>query len=402
MPVFTAIICMMFARWIAPVRLVIWFAAVILSTVPLAVVCGMFRHHKPDIGHWQRWVAAAAGSYFVFTAVWSSLGFVLWVPNDNLNHMVVLLLLASTIAGNSALISASKPLSWVSFATFGSALVLAPLQEGGLLYNGGSLLAALFVFYLVYMSRQIYATARDMLLLRDDKNDLILALAYAKTESDEARARAEAASLAKSQFLANMSHELRTPLNAILGFSEIISTSALHGDTAKDHEYAGLINTSGHHLLRLINDILDLAKIEAGRFVICETELDLERMIDEAQALMAPKAAVGGCRLAKEIGASLPHLFADERAVKQVLGVKDTGAGIAKEDQALVFEKFGQGRHDVVTADQGTGLGLPIVKGLVEAHGGSIVLESEFGVGTTVTARFPTTRARPAELRAAS
>jgi two-component system cell cycle sensor histidine kinase PleC len=166
---------------------------------------------------------------------------------------------------------------------------------------------------------------------------------------------------------------------------------------------------------------------------MCETELDLDRMIDEAHTLMTPKAAAGGCRLAKEVDASMPHLFADERAVKQVLlnllsnavkftpaggsvtsfaraeddgrialGVRDTGVGIAKEDQALVFQKFGQGRHDIVTADQGTGLGLPIVKGLVEAHGGSIVLESEVGVGTTVTARFPATRARAKLLRAAS
>jgi signal transduction histidine kinase len=84
------------------------------------------------------------------------------------------------------------------------------------------------------------------------------------------------------------------------------------------------------------------------------------------------------------------------------LGVRDTGVGIAKEDQVLVFQKFGQGRHDVVTADQGTGLGLPIVKGLVEAHGGSIALESKSGVGTTITARFPASRARPVKLRAAS
>jgi two-component system cell cycle sensor histidine kinase PleC len=230
-----------------------------------------------------------------------------------------------------------------------------------------------------------------------------------------------------------MSHELRTPLNAILGFSEIICTNAVHGDTARDRDYAGLINQSGHHLLTLINDVLDLAKIEAGRLVLREAELDLDRLIDEAHILMEPKAAAGGCRLAKEVDASLPYLFADERAVKQVLlnmlsnavkftpaggtvtsfarveadgciavGVKDTGVGIAKEDLALVFQKFGQGRHDVVTADQGTGLGLPIVKGLVETHGGSIALESEPGLGTTITARFPATRARPAKQRAAS
>jgi two-component system cell cycle sensor histidine kinase PleC len=433
MPIFTVIICVMFARWIEPVRLAVWFAAVTLSTVPLAVVCKLFQRHKPDTDHWQRWVAAAAGSYFVFTAVWSSLGFVLWAPNDNLNHMVVLLVLASTIAGSSALVSASKPLACAAFVSYGTALVLTPLQQGGMIYNGIALLAVFFTLYLVYMWRQMHATARDMLLLRNDKDDLIVALAYAKAESDEARAHAEAASLAKSQFLANMSHELRTPLNAILGFSEIIHTNAVHGDTARDHDYAGLINKSGHHLLELINDVLDLAKIEAGGLVLREAELDLNRVIDEELALMTPRAAVAGCRMIKEVDASLPHLFADERAVKQVLlnllsnavkftlaggtvtsfarleddgriavGVRDTGVGIAKEDQALVFQKFGQGRHDVVTADQGTGLGLPIVKGLVEAHGGGIALESEIGAGTTVTARFPATRARAMTLRAAS
>jgi two-component system cell cycle sensor histidine kinase PleC len=432
-PIFTVVICVMFARWIDPVRLVVWFVAVTLSTVPLAIVCRIFQRQKPDVERWQRWVLTATGSYLVFAATWSSLGFVLWVPDNDLNHMVVLLLLASTVAGSTALISASKPLAYSAFATYGTALVLVPLQQGGMIYNGLSLLAALFTLYLAFMWRQMHATARDMLLLRNDKDNLIVALAYAKSESDEARARAEAANLAKSQFLANMSHELRTPLNAILGFSEIIHTNAAHGDTARDYDYAGLINQSGHHLLTLINDVLDLAKIEAGRFVLQEAELDLDRVIDEAHALMAPKAAVGGCRLVKEVGAFLPHLAADERAVKQVLlnmlsnavkftlaggtvtsfarveddgsialGVRDTGVGIAKKDLALVFQKFGQGRHDVVTADQGTGLGLPIVRGLVEAHGGSIALESEVGAGTTITARFPASRARPVKLREAS
>jgi signal transduction histidine kinase len=148
---------------------------------------------------------------------------------------------------------------------------------------------------------------------------------------------------------------------------------------------------------------------------------------------MASKTQAGGCQLAKDIGPDLPHLFADERAVKQVLlnllsnavkftpaggavtsfarlekdgrialGVRDTGVGIAKEDLALVFQKFGQGRHDVVSADHGTGLGLPIVKGLVEAHGGAVALESDVNQGTTVTARFPAARARPVKQKAAA
>jgi len=431
MPIFTAILCVMFARWIAPARLISWAACVVLSTIPLAVVSWRFRKRSAGIEHWRGWVAAAAVSYFVFIAVWSSLGFVLWVPHSDLNHMLVLLMMASTLAGASALVSASRPMAYVMFATCGTVGVLVPLQEGGVIYDGLSLLALCYVCYIFFMWRHMHATACDMLLLRDDKNDLIAALAGAKTESDQARLRAEAASLAKSQFLANMSHELRTPLNAILGFSEIIETNAAHGDTVKDSEYAGLINKSGQHLLTLINDILDLAKIEAGRFVISEAEFDLERLIDEAGELMAPKAEVRGCRLAKEVAADLPHLYADERAVKQVLlnllsnavkftpkggmvtcfarvesdgrialGVRDTGIGIAEADRALVFQKFGQGRHDIVSADRGTGLGLPIVKGLVEAHGGAIALESEITRGTTVTVRFPAARARPARQRA--
>ena len=433
MPVFTAIICVMFWRWIAPARLIGWFAAVTLSVIPLAVASSMFRRHMPNATHWKNWVIAVSASYFVFTAVWSSLGYFLWVPDDNLNHMLVLLILGCTIAGNSALINASKPLVAVAFATYGAATVLTPLQQGGTIYNGLSLLAVLFVVYLAYMSRQMHDTARSMLLLRNDKNDLIMALAGAKQESDEARTRAEAASLAKSQFLANMSHELRTPLNAIIGFSELIATNSRINDPEKNREYAELIHGSGHHLLELINDILDLAKIEAGHLTLHEAEQDIGRMIDDAHALIAPKAKAGGCVLLKEVPADLPCVMADGRAINQVLlnllsnavkftppggtissfarieddgrlafGVRDTGIGIAKDDQELVFQKFGQGRHDVVTADKGTGLGLPIVKGLVEAHGGTITLESEVGEGTTVTVRLPAKRQLTLPLRAAS
>jgi two-component system cell cycle sensor histidine kinase PleC len=275
------------------------------------------------------------------------------------------------------------------------------------------------------MSIQIYKTARDMLLLRDDKSALIAALARAKTDSDHARERAEAASLAKSQFLANMSHELRTPLNAILGFSELIESRVFATNLAKHQEYAELIHESGLHLLTLINDILDLARIEAGSLVLRETDVDLGALIADVVRLMTHRAQTGGCAIGIEIAPDLPGMFVDERAVKQILlnlvsnavkftpaggtvsvfaepdpgggvsfGVSDSGIGIAEEDRARVFQNFGQGRHDVAILDKGTGLGLPIAKGLVEAHGGRIALHSRVGHGTRVTVTLPADRSR--------
>jgi len=250
-------------------------------------------------------------------------------------------------------------------------------------------------------------------------------LVTAKLESDRGRERAEAASLAKSQFLANMSHELRTPLNAILGFSEIISTRIFERDGERIVEYGGLINSSGKHLLALINDILDLAKIEAGRWQLEESELDLHCIAEEALQLVAWRAKSNNAMLENHVAPDLERLYADERAIKQVLlnllsnavkftpehgritvfarceedgglvvGVSDTGVGIAQEDQAKVFDNFGQGKHDVAIADKGTGLGLAIVKGLVESHGGHVRLESQVGKGTQVTVHMPPSRVR--------
>jgi two-component system cell cycle sensor histidine kinase PleC len=220
-----------------------------------------------------------------------------------------------------------------------------------------------------------------------------------------------------------MSHELRTPLNAIIGFSEIIKSRILGDDLNRNIEYAGLIHLSGVHLLTLINDVLDLAKIESGSLVLDETEVGLEAVIAEAVALMRHRAEQGECLLASTIEPGLPPLRADGRALKQVMlnllsnavkftlpggtvtvfahqaadgriafGVCDNGVGISPEDQPKVFEKFSQGRHTHVPKEGGTGLGLSIVQGLVHAHGGEITLESALRVGTTVTVTLPASR----------
>jgi len=430
MPLYTAIICVMFYRWVEPQRLVEWFVLVSLSVIPLGILSHRFRNRQLPPEEAKLWVTRATLAYLLFASAWASMVIFLWVPNNQMAQMIIVMLLACTVAGNGALVGASRPLAVVVFAIYGSACVIAPLRGGGLMFNSIAALAFFFDLYLGYMSHQIYITARDMLRLRNDKSDLIAALATAKLESDDARERAEAANRAKSEFLANMSHELRTPLNAILGFSELISSRTFETKPEKHYEYASLIHGSGHHLLSLINDVLDLAKIEAGGMTLYDADIDLGRMIDEAMNMVAPRAIANDCTVHGDFADDLPILIADERSVKQVLlnilsnavkftpaggtvtafarveadgglifGVVDTGIGIAKDDQARVFQKFGQGRHDVAIMDKGTGLGLPIAKGLIEAHGGHMTLVSDVGVGTTVTVYFPASRTKARQQR---
>jgi two-component system cell cycle sensor histidine kinase PleC len=304
------------------------------------------------------------------------------------------------------------------------ALVIPPFLESNGFYYGLSALGFIFTLYMLHLARQVYQTTHDMLLLREDKNDLIEQLTAAKIDSDKARQRAEAASQAKSEFLANMSHELRTPLNAILGFSEVMRDEVF-GNLGKPQyvDYAKYIHNSGQHLLGLINDVLDLSRIEAGRFVVRAEEINIPEAIKNALAMFEVRAAEGAITLKPVIDPDLPLLLADDRAIRQILlnlisnavkftraggtvttfarrsagggmevGVIDTGVGIDPADIATVFEAFGQGQHDIAVREKGTGLGLPIVRGLVEAHGGKIKLDSVLGTGTTVTCTFPRER----------
>jgi len=230
-----------------------------------------------------------------------------------------------------------------------------------------------------------------------------------------------AASQHKSEFLANMSHELRTPLNAIIGFSEVLSERMFGDLNEKQEEYLKDIHASGTHLLSLINDILDLSKIEAGRMELELTDFHLPTALDSALTLVRERAGRRGIALHLSIDDRLGQIQADERKVRQVVlnllsnaikftpeggridvgavptdgfvavSVSDTGVGIAPEDQEAVFEEFRQ----VGTADkkvEGTGLGLALSRKFIELHGGKIWVKSQVGEGSTFTFTVPVRR----------
>ena len=233
--------------------------------------------------------------------------------------------------------------------------------------------------------------------------------------------QAEAANKTKSEFLANMSHELRTPLNAILGFSEMMSHK-IFGELGveKYEEYVNHIHGSGEHLLDIINDILDLSKVESGRLVIHASEIDLQKMFEDTRTVLMPRAKERGVSIGLHIDDDVPQLKADKRLIKQILlnllsnGVKfteaggrvnlighkcqdnsiqieviDTGVGMTPEELEVALTPFGQAGTTMTRAHEGTGLGLPLVKSLVELHGGELFIRSKKNIGTTVQILLP-------------
>ena len=236
---------------------------------------------------------------------------------------------------------------------------------------------------------------------------------------ETARAESERADAAKIRFIATMSHELRTPLNAIIGFSDMLTNESLELDPRRKLEYAKLINDSGHHLLSVVNGILDVSKMENGNFEITPEPFTPAPAIESCADLLALKAQDAGVELTMRIAPDLPDVAADRRAFNQILinlisnavkftprggrvtvsarcdgpklavTVEDTGVGIGESDLPRLGEAFFQGRASYDRRHDGTGLGLSIVKGLVHLHGGEVDIKSRLGEGTRVTVRLP-------------
>ncbi len=361
---------------------------------------------------------------FLAGGAWAGIIALLMRSPDSTAHgftMVLVLLISGMTAMTASAIPAAVG------AALGPIMAVIIWSLGATSLRDLSLLVTLCggaLIYFVVLANRLLRSALAGLSFQEEKDALIAELEQSKYNSDEARRRAEGANLAKSRFLATMSHELRTPLNAILGFSEVMKAELFGAHSTPTYkEYSADIHSSGQHLLMLINEILDLSRVEAGRYDLKEEAVSLPGVVEECRHLLALRAKNKAITIVEEINGDLPRLWADERALRQVtlnllsnaikftpqggevtikvswdesgrqfLSIKDTGPGIPEDEIPIVLSSFGRGSMAQKNAEEGTGLGLPIVRGLVDLHGGEFSLKSKLREGTEVTVTFPPER----------
>jgi two-component system cell cycle sensor histidine kinase PleC len=413
-----------FGFWLDPVPAVAW-------------TCGMFCVHAVIIRNCRRFLGEPAASLsatrkwrtrfvlldLLYGLCWSA---ILIHPAglDGISNALMMFLMLLVIAVSSML-AASLPIAALAATVPVTVAIAFNLVLSGTFDNYVlAVLALAAEGYFALLAHRLHSTTLATLEARAEKDALIGELEQAKAISDEARHRAESANVAKSRFLAQMSHELRTPLNAILGFSEVMKSEIFGAHAVEVYkEYSSDIHNSGVHLLNLINEILDLSRIEAGRYELNEEAVSLVHVVADCHHLLKLRASNRGITIHEVFEQGMPRIWGDERATRQIvlnllsnsikftpqggeiwlkvgwtasggqyLSVKDTGSGIAEDEIPIVLASFGQGSNSIKSAEQGAGLGLPIAKSLIDMHGGTFTLKSKLRIGTEVIVTFPPER----------
>ncbi len=425
LPLFAVIVGAITFLWMEAFAIGIWLFCVLLSHMLIISACRTFeRTAAPDQNLKATHRQFVIGD-LLYGLCWA--GFFLLPPDKGAQNSFEILQFATMliVIAMGTMLSSAIPRALVAGTLpITIAIAFSFLHQQTPIHYAMMAMAVGAQGFFLMLGNQLHTSTRTMLEYRAEKDHLIAELEQANAISDKSRRRAEEANLAKSRFLATMSHELRTPLNAILGFSEVIKSELLGPISNSTYrEYAGDIHSSGGHLLNLINEILDLSRIEAGKYELSEEAVQLTTILEDCRHMMAIRARNKNITITEAFETGLPKLWADERAVRQVILnlisnavkftpangevqlkcgwtasggqyviIKDNGPGIAEEEIPIVMQAFGQGSIAIKSAEEGTGLGLSIVQALVTMHSGKFELKSKLREGTEAIVTFPSTR----------
>jgi len=423
-PLLAVVVAMGAMFWAPPRELLLWLCAIFVSKGILIAVCRQFARAPREGVDTPAWRAKITAAEFLYGMTWASVAFISPETQSEAAHTFIFASLLVVISMRMLFASTVMAIVYAGTLPMTAAIVVRFALLDNPFFWAMAAMAVGVHIYFIWLMNGFSSTVMAMLEYRAEKDALIGELEQSKSISDEARLRAEEANLAKSRFLATMSHELRTPLNAILGFSEIMRGEILGPHSNPTYkEYANDIHESGQHLLTLINEILDISRIEAGRYELHEAPVALADIVEDCHRLMRVRAENKGLKIVEVFEEDLPQVWADERAIRQIclnllsnaikftptrgtitlgigrtplggqfLSVKDTGPGIPEAEIPRVLRSFGQGSLAHQTAEGGTGLGLPITKGLTELHDGNFELKSKLRYGTEVIVTLPRSR----------
>lgn len=425
MPILVLLVAAFSAPWFGWIMSAAWAGVAILAHLVLFVLSKRFMQSGATSEETPGWRRSFLFAQLGIATAWCIFA---WMSCATCSPVQFAILQFSAILAFNAATSMMSysfgrmALAMIAPPTTALAVRFALTYEPSMLIMAGVLLGSVFFFY--FITIRFRTSLVEMLKHSTEKETLIVELETEKGISEEARMRAEDANMAKSRFLATMSHELRTPLNAIIGFSEMMKDEILGPmENRQYHEYASDIHGSGSHLLKLINDILDISRIEAGKHELNEEKLSLVAVADQARHIMEVKARQKNVSLVTNYDDSLETVWIDERAIYQVtlnllsnalkftpnggaitlkigwtakggqyISVKDTGPGIPEDEIPVVLSSFGQGSIAIKDAEQGTGLGLTIVQSLLHMHQGRFDLKSKLRQGTEAIAYLPKER----------
>jgi two-component system cell cycle sensor histidine kinase PleC len=414
---------LLFGLWMEPLSAAAWTCLVLCLHAVIIRNCNRFLNEASSPAGSRKWRVRFVLLDLIYGLCWTM---ILIHPTgvDVVSNTLMMFLMLLVVAVSSMLAASLPIAAFAATAPVTLGIAANFILRGTFDNYVLAMIAVAAEGYFALLAHRLHSTTLATLEARAEKDALIGELEQAKAISDEARHRAEAANVAKSRFLAQMSHELRTPLNAILGFSEVMKSEIFGAHAVPVYkDYSADIHNSGVHLLNLINEILDLSRIEAGRYELNEEAVSLVHVVADCHHLLKLRASSRGITIHEVFEQGMPRIWGDERATRQIvlnllsnsikftpqggeiwlkvgwtasggqyLSVKDTGSGIAEDEIPIVLASFGQGSNSIKSAEQGAGLGLPIAKSLIDMHGGTFTLKSKIRIGTEVIITFPPER----------